>query len=147
MNPTEADKSKAPSLLSRSVGLLRVELSESQIASTVKLRKEFEKRNEDNSTACDVLHNHQHLWASVGGPQVESLFRPSVAGLEKAKQCSDTLEKMAEGDDGLLDCRLPRYAPTSLCVTLYRIIIKKSLRSVCRMMRKRFRKQLKCYGV
>ena len=127
MNPTEPDKSKAPSLLSRSVGLLRVELSESQIASTVKLRKEFEKQNEDNSTACDVLQNHQHLWTSVGGPQVESLFRPSVAGLEKAKQCSDTLEKMAEGDDGLLDCRLPRYAPTSLCVTLYLIIIKKHL--------------------
>ena len=127
MNPTEADKSKAPSLLSRSVGLLRVELSESQIASTAKLRKEFEKRNEDNSTACDVLHNHQHLWASVGGPQVESLFRPSVAGLEKAKQCSDTLEKMAEGDDGLVDCRPPKHAPTSLCVTLYLIIIKKHL--------------------
>ena len=118
MNPTEADKSKAPSLLSRSVGLLRVELSESQIASTAKLRKEFEKRNEDNSVACDVLHNHQHLWQSVGGPQVESLFRPSVAGLEKAKQCSDTLEKMAEGDDGLVDCRPPKHAPTSLCVTL-----------------------------
>ena len=127
MNPTEPDKSKAPSLLSRSVGLLRVELSESQIASTAKLRKEFEKRNEDNSVACDVLHNHQHLWASVGGPQVESLFRPSVAGLEKAKQCSDTLEKMAEGDDGLVDCRPPKYAQPSLHVTLYRIIIKKHL--------------------
>ena len=127
MNPTEPDRTKAPSLLSRSVGLLRVEISESQIASTAKLRKEFEKRNEDNSTACDVLHNHQHLWASVGGPQVDSLFRPSVAGLEKAKQCSDTLEKMAEGDDGLVDCQPPKHAPTSLCVTLYLIIIKKHL--------------------
>ena len=124
MNPTEADKSKAPSLLSRSVGLLRVELSESQIASTAKLRKEFEKRNEDNSVACDELHNHQDLWASVGGPQVESPFRPSAANLEKAKQCSDTLEKMAVGDDGLLDCRPVKYAPPTLHVTLYRKIIK-----------------------
>ena len=104
MNPTEPDKTKAPSLLSRSIGLLRVEISESQIASTAKLRKEFEKRNEDNSVACDVLHNHQHLWASVGGPQVDSLFCPSVANLEKAKQCSETLEQMAEGDEGLSDC-------------------------------------------
>ena len=104
MNPTEPDKTKALSLLSRSVGLLRVEISESQIASTAKLRKEFEKRNEDNSVACDVLHNHTHLWASVGGPQVESLFRPSAANLEKAKQCSETLEQMAEGDEGLSDC-------------------------------------------
>ena len=127
MNPTEPDKTKAPSLLSRSVGLLRVEIAESQIASTAKLRKEFEKRNEDNSVACDVLHNHQHLWFSVGGPQVESLFRPSAANLEKAKQCSDTLEKMAEGDDGLVDCRPPKHAPPSLHVTWHRIIIKKHL--------------------
>ena len=104
MNPIEPDKTKAPSLLSRSVGLLRVEISESQIASTARLRKEFEKRNEDNSVACDVLHNHQHLWASVGGPQVESLFRPSAVNLEKATQCSETLEQMAEGDEGLSDC-------------------------------------------
>ena len=124
MNPIEPDKTKAPSLLSRSVGLLRVEISESQIASTARLRKEFEKRNEDNSVACDVLHNHQHLWASVGGPQVESLFRPSAANLEKAKQCSDTLEKMAVGDDGLLDCRPVKYAPPTLRVTLYRKNIK-----------------------
>ena len=83
---------------------MRVEISESQIASTAKLRKEFEKRNEDNSVACDILHNHTHLWTSVGGPQVESLFRPSVANLEKAKQCSETLEQMAAGDEGLSDC-------------------------------------------
>ena len=120
MNPTEPDKTKAPSLLSRSVGLLRVEISESQIASTSKLRKEFEKRSEDNSVACDVLHNHQHVWASVGGPQVESLFRPSVANLEKAKQCSETLEQMAEGDEGFSDCRLVKYASPVLRVTLYR---------------------------
>ena len=132
MNPTEPDKSKAPSLLSRSVGLLRVELSESQIASTVKLRKEFEKRNEDNSTACDVLHNHQHLWASVGGPQVESLFRPSAANLEKAKQCSETLEQMAEGDEGLSDCRLVKYASPALRVTLCRKRNKKHLASLYR---------------
>ena len=124
---------------------MRVEISESQIASTARLRKEFEKRNEDNSVACDVLHNHQHLWASVGGPQVESLFRPSAANLEKAKQCSDTLEKMAEGDDGLLDCRLVKSAPLSLRVTLYRKTNKNTpLCSImCRMMRERFRRQLK----
>ena len=120
MNPTEADKSKAPSLLSRSVGLLRVELSESQIASSAKLRKEFERRSEDNSVACDVLNNHQHLWASVDEPHVESLFRPSGEDIEQAKQCCDTLQKMAEEDFGLSDCRLVRHAPPSLLVTLCR---------------------------
>ena len=127
MNPTEPDKTKTPDMLSRSVGLLRVEISESQIASTAKLRKEFEKRNEDNSVACDVLHNHQHLWASVGGPQVASLFRPSAADLEQAKQCSETLEQIAEGDE---DCRLGKYAPPSFRVTLYRKKTKNST-SIC----------------
>ena len=98
-NATEADKTKAPTLISRSIGLLRVELIENQVASTAKLRKEFEKRSDDNSAACDVLHNHQHLWASVGGPQVESLFRPGAFDLERAKECCSTLQKMSEGDD------------------------------------------------
>ena len=99
VNATEADKTKEPSLISRSVAVLKLELAESQIASTAKLRKEFQKRSDDNSMACDVLHNHQHLWASVGGPLVESLFRPSAGDIEQAKQCCDTLQKMIEGDD------------------------------------------------
>ena len=99
VNATEADKTKEPSLISRSVAVLKLELAESQIASTAKLRKEFQKRSDDNSMACDVLHNHQHLWASVGGPLVESLFRPSAGDIEQAQQCCDTLQKMIEGDD------------------------------------------------
>ena len=131
MNPTEADKTKVPSPLSRSVGLLRVELSESQIASTAKLRKEFEKRSEGNSVACDVLHNHQHMWASVGGPQVDSLFRPSVGDIHRANECCDTLQKMAEGDDGLSESRSVNYAPPPLRVTLYRKRTIKSLPLLC----------------
>ena len=99
VNAKEADKTKAPTLISRSVGLLRIELAESQVATIEKLRKEFEKRSEDNSTACNVLHNHQHLWASVGEPQVESLFRPSIADIERARECCDELRQMTERDD------------------------------------------------
>ena len=99
VNAREADKTKAPTLIPRSVGLLRVELTENQVASTAKLSREFEKRSADNSTACDVLHNHQHLWASVGGPQVESLFRPGIADIEQAKECCDMLQQMRERDD------------------------------------------------
>ena len=98
MNAKEADKTNAPTLIWMSVGLLRVELQENQVASTAKLCREFEKRSDDNSDACDVLYNHQHLWASVGGPQVESLFRPGVEDIEQAKKCCDTLQKMAEGN-------------------------------------------------
>ena len=75
------------------VGQLMWELPESQVASTTKLCREFEKRSDDNSAACDVF-----LWASVGGPQVESLFRPSVEDIGQAMKCCDTLQKMAEGN-------------------------------------------------
>ena len=106
VNATEEDRTKAPSLLSRSVGLLRMELAEGQIASTDKLRNEFQKRSNDNSTACDVLYNHQDVWASVGGPPAESLFRPSELDIKLAKECCTTLQKLSEGDDpdGLSDC-------------------------------------------
>ena len=106
VNATEEDRTKTPSLLSRSVGLLRVELAEGQVASTAKLRNEFQKRSNDNSTACDVLYKHQDVWASVGGPPPESLFRPSIEDLELARECCETLNKMSEGDDpdGLKDC-------------------------------------------
>ena len=106
VNPKEEDRTKAPSLLSRSVGLLKLEVSDSQIASTSKLRNEFQKRSNDNSTACDVLYNHQDVWASVGGPPAESLFRPSEVDIKLAKECCTTLQKLSEGDDpdGLSDC-------------------------------------------
>ena len=99
MNAEEADKTKAPTLISMPVGLLMWELPESLVASTTKLCEEFEKRCDDNANACNVLHNHQHLWASVGGPQVESLFCPGVEDIGQAKMCCDTLQKMAEGNE------------------------------------------------
>ena len=105
-------------MIQRSIGLLRVELTENQVASTAKLRREFEKRSDDNSAACNVLNNHQHLWASVGGPQVDSLFRPSIGDIEQAKECCDTLQKMAEGDDpdAIADREHVKYAPPKLVV-------------------------------
>ena len=118
MNAEEADKTNAPTLISMPVGQLMWELPESQVASTTKLCREFEKRSNDNSDACDVLQNHQHLWASVGGPQVDSLFRPSIGDIEQAKECCDTLQKMAEGDDpdAIADREHVKYAPPKLVV-------------------------------
>ena len=105
-------------MIQRSIGLLKVELTENKVASTAKLRREFEKRSDDNSAACNVLNNHQHLWASVGGPQVDSLFRPSIGDIEQAKECCGTLQKMAEGDDpdAIADRGHVNYAPPKLVV-------------------------------
>ena len=99
VNPQEPDRKKPPSLLARSLALVRIELSQNKVASTSKLRREFEKRSENNSTAVNILHNNQHLWLSVGGPQPDDLFRPSAANLNKARQACETLQKMKDQDD------------------------------------------------
>ena len=99
VNSTETDKTTPPSLLARSLALVNLELSASRVASTSKLRQAFEKRSEDNATASGILHNNQHLWETVGGPSPDSLFRPSAAGMEKARQSCETLQRMKQIDD------------------------------------------------
>ena len=133
MNPNEENRTTPPSLLPRSIALVRLELSGSKVASTAKehvffvcanatsvrsgkgsnftsarvqiikndlqLRQEFEKRSEDNAAACSILHNNHHLWEHVGGPSVDTLFRPTLEDIEKAKQCCDAVQKMQQSED------------------------------------------------
>ena len=99
VNPKEIDKSKPPSLLSRSLALVNLELNATRVATTAKLRNEFEKRAQDNADAVSVLHNNQHLWESVGGPCPDRLFRPSTKDIEHATRCCETLLRLAEPED------------------------------------------------
>ena len=85
--------------MSRSLALVKIELSQNKVASTSKLRREFEKRAAANAEATTILHNNHHLWKSVGGPWPDDLFRPSPSDLEKAQQCCEVLEHMTEVDD------------------------------------------------
>ena len=78
---------------------MKIELSQNKVASTSKLRREFEKRTAANAEAATILHNNQHLWQSVGGPSPDALFRPSATDLEKAQQCCEVLARMKEVDD------------------------------------------------
>ena len=50
VNKGDPDKKKPPSLLARSLALVRVELSHNRVASTSKLRKEHDRREDNNST-------------------------------------------------------------------------------------------------
>ena len=58
INAAEMDKSKAPSLLSRSLACLRLELQASRCATSSKLRKEWSNRSETNSRAADLSLIH-----------------------------------------------------------------------------------------
>ena len=98
------DKSKPPSLLSRSLGCLRLELNQTRCATSAKLRQCYEKRAEDNAKVVDVLHNNLHLWRHVGGPDPEQLFRPTATNLEKCREAAERLGELKakeENRDGL----------------------------------------------
>ena len=99
VNPEESDKSKPPSLLSRSLALVNLELNATRVATTAKLRNEFEKRAQENADAVSVLHNNQHLWDSVGGLCPDKFFRPSTKDIEHATWCCETLRRLAEPED------------------------------------------------
>ena len=58
-NASEEDRAQAPKLLSRSLATLRLELSAQRIATTTKIRREWEARSQQNSAAADVLHSNE----------------------------------------------------------------------------------------
>ena len=81
---------------------LRLELAQTRLATSTKLRLEWEARSATNSKAVDILHDNQSLWRHVAGPDPTLLFRPSVADLEQARRAAERLEKMlSHADDGL----------------------------------------------
>ena len=77
----------------------------------LQLRKEFEKRSEDNAAACHILHNNENLWKHVGGPDVETLFRPSEEALAKVRECCEDVQSIKARDD--------RDGMTDSCCTQY----------------------------
>ena len=84
-------------LVCRSLAVLRLELYNSRVASTDKLRKEWERRQETNQRAVDVLMSNLHLWCHVDGPPPEEELRdPSEIALLAAKECCHALNLMAE---------------------------------------------------
>ena len=99
VNP-KAEPTKQPSLLSRSLACLRLELRASRVASSAKLRQTHERRSEGNSKAVDVLHQNQHLWNHAGGPEPELLFAPTSHALEGCRIACERLERLRITNDG-----------------------------------------------
>ena len=55
------------------------------MATTAKLRHEFDKRTDHNFLATEVLENNQSLWFQVGGPKAGDLFDPTYETLAEAR--------------------------------------------------------------
>ena len=62
ITPGEEDLTKPPTILSRSLLGLRLELNQTRMATSQKLRHTYEARAEANAAAVDVLHHNEHLW-------------------------------------------------------------------------------------
>jgi hypothetical protein len=84
-------------MICRSLSTLRLELVQNRVATTDKLRKEYERRLETNALAVGVLMNNLHLWNHVDGPLPEAeLLNPSEIALLAAKDSCCALARLAE---------------------------------------------------
>ena len=84
-NAGEPDKTSPVKLVARSLACLRLELHATRCATSTKLRQTWERRLEENGLAVDALLNNAHLWRHVGGPDPETLLKPSEADLKAAR--------------------------------------------------------------
>ena len=95
-NAADPDKTAAVKLVCRTLVALRMELQTSRIASTERLRREWERRLEDNATAVASLSKNAYWRGHVEGPDVELLRDPTPAQLAEAQRCADALSRMVE---------------------------------------------------
>ena len=84
---------------------MRMELHQSRLATTTKLRAEWDRRLERNAAATDVLNSNRGLWLSAGGIDPESLRTPNESAMEHCSRTVEVLNKMLDrhGPSGGLD--------------------------------------------
>ena len=95
-NDASLDKTEAVKLVCRSLVALRMELQQSRVASTDKLRREWERRLEENAAAVISITKNIYWWGYVDGPNPDSLYEPTPVLLAEALQCSSALTRMIE---------------------------------------------------
>ena len=71
-----------------------MQLKQDRCATSAKLRKEWERRIDNNDTAVNVLLGNMHLWHHVDGPHPECLHRPSETDLANARTSAAALRRM-----------------------------------------------------
>ncbi len=79
-----------------------------RMATTAKLRHEFDKRTDNNFQATEVLRNNEKLWKEMGGPNPDELFDPSYQSLGEAQLAANKLQiildKGGKDRDQLAQC-------------------------------------------
>ena len=101
----EEDRSKEVKLVCRSAACTRLELHAARLATSTKLRAEWDRRLEKNSAAADVLNSNRRLWLQAGGNEPETLVSPTEASIDHCHKTVEILHKMLQkyGPQGGLD--------------------------------------------
>ena len=95
-NASATDKSVEPKFVARTLVGMKIELQHMRLATTAKLKQEYELRLQRNEEACAVLLSNLQLWAGVvHGPCPESLLRPTAELLKQTKAAGEVLERLA----------------------------------------------------
>ena len=85
-NLENEDQTVDAKLICRSLACVRMELCAARLATSQKLRQEWDKRLENNSQAVDRIQENRDLWLHAGGCDPELLNTPTEIHLEA---CAD----------------------------------------------------------
>ena len=101
----DEDKTKEVKLVCRSMACTRMELHQSRLATSAKLRAEWDRRLENNAVAVDVLNSNRQLWMTAGGVDPETLVSPTEPSLDHCARTVQLLRAMLQkhGPRGGLD--------------------------------------------
>ena len=92
----EEDKTKEVMLIFKNLNSLQMDFTRSKLATSTKLRQEWEQRLEKNSIAVDCLQLHRDVWILADGRDPDLLAVPSTIDLEEAALTRKKLETMLE---------------------------------------------------
>ena len=97
-NPTES--AAEPRFVYRSLAMLRVQLSQTRVATSSKIRAEYASRRQGNIQATAVLQSNLEIWLAVRGPDLQSLADPGDEAVRQAMAARESLVKLQEKHAG-----------------------------------------------
>ncbi len=89
-----------PKFLSRSLATLRVLLKNARLATSQKIKAEYEGRKQRNAEACAVFEANFYMWRYVEGPRWDDLRDPSNEALQRAQDAKARLVAIRDQQDG-----------------------------------------------
>ena len=90
------DQGAEPKFLLRSLAMLRLHLKAARVATTQKIKQEYENRKQKNLEAIVVLEANFKMWNLVNGPCPEHLKDPSEESLYYANEAKQHLERIRD---------------------------------------------------